>query len=129
MTAPRSWVRRTTQRLTTLSPAATWSSTRTLELEKAALYSAIAWMKPSRPGSSLGSTLVWLTKLGASIFSTASTSPMTRASKKRRTRALFFSSTSDTGVSSLPTHVLYWGDTMYDATQQPQAHQLDTLFI
>src|SRR5215211_1161512 len=83
-------------------------------------------MKPSRPGSSLGSTLVWLMKLGASIFSTASTSPMTRASKKRRTRALYLSSTSDTGVSSLPTSVLSCGDAMYDATQRPQAHQLET---
>jgi hypothetical protein len=46
-------------------------------------------------------------EVGASIFSTASTYPMTRASKKRWTRSLFFSSTSDTGVSSLPTRVLY----------------------
>src|SRR5215211_5134593 len=116
MTFPRSWVRRTTQRITTFSPEATWSSTSTLEVENAALYRATARMKPSRPGPSSGSTLVWLTKSGASIFPTASTSPTTRASKKRRTRA-FFSSTSDTGVSSLRTRALYRGDNMYDATR------------
>jgi hypothetical protein len=61
ISSPRSWVSCTTKRLTTLSPAATWSSKCTLRLERAALSWEIAHFSPSRPGGWSGTSLVWLT--------------------------------------------------------------------
>jgi hypothetical protein len=52
------------KRVTTLSFAATWSSTSTLALEMASATWAAAHITPSRPGSSSGSSWVWLTKSG-----------------------------------------------------------------
>jgi hypothetical protein len=88
---PRSWVRCTMQRLTTLSPWTIWSSTTTLRLEKAAEIWAIAHFSPSRPGCWSGRSLVWVTKLGAIMASIASRSPLALASQKRRTNAMFSS--------------------------------------
>jgi len=61
MISPRSWVACTMKRLTTLSPAATWSSNSTLAFETAAESWAIARIAPSRPGSWSGSNLAWMT--------------------------------------------------------------------
>src|SRR5215213_1941393 len=89
--SPRSWVECTMKRVTTLSFAATWSSTSTLAFEMAPATWAAAHITPSRPGSSSGSSLVWLTKSGGNIASKASTSPLTRASMKRLANAMFSS--------------------------------------
>src|SRR5215203_1098902 len=104
ISSPRSWVACTTERVTTFSPAAIWSSMCTLALETAADNWAVTRFRPSRSGSWTESREVWLTKSGASISSTASKSPLIRASMKSLANAMF--SSANIGVSSsLPTYV------------------------
>src|SRR5215208_7370982 len=83
------------------------------------LYSS--WLEPW-PGSKLRSV-----KSGASTSSIVSRSLLTKASIKRRAKALFFSCSDNTGASSsLPTHACLPGRHHdYDATLRSPAHRLE----
>src|SRR5215211_1623820 len=105
--------------VTTMSPSDIWYSMVRSEQEKAALNSITECLYSSRlepwPGSKLRSV-----KSRASTSSIVSRSLLTKASSKRRAKALFFSCSDDTGAtSSLQTRVLPTGrHHEHDATRR-----------
>src|SRR5215213_4088664 len=123
--SPR-WMHLVENLVTTMSSSAIWYSTVTSEQEKAALNSVTDRLYPFRlelwPGSKLRSV-----KSGASTSSIVSRSLLTKASSKRRAKALFFSCSDNTGASpSLPTQFCLPGHHRhYDATLRSPAHRLE----
>src|SRR5215213_138387 len=112
--------------VTTVSPSAICSSMVKLMVEKASRISATERLKSSRvgpcPGSRLRSTKSGLSSSSMTLILTSLTS-----SRKRRTSALLFSSTSDIApASSLPTPVSLRGRHQeHDATRRDLAHRLE----
>src|SRR5919107_4997046 len=98
-----------------------------LRLEKVEAISAIHRFKPSRPGSWPGMK-PWLMKSGAIISSIAFRSALTRASIKRRTRAMF--SCADIEILLLAnSHLSPLGRHHgHDATRRALAHRASLLY-
>ena len=102
--SPRSWTLREVRRVMTLSPWASWSSIMG-RYRRGSLFFGRLSLVAFAPRHLSGKQAM-IMKSGASSSSIASRSPLATDSQKRRTRALFFSSSTDAGAaSSLPTCV------------------------